>query len=80
VHVPLETTKDNVQIIEKIVYKEVAYDTIIEKKVEYIVEKEIQIPVEKIIEVPILITIEIPIFKEKIIEEEVIVEVNPVDI
>lgn len=51
----MEITRDNVKIVEKIVYKEVQYDTIIEKKVEIIKEKIIEVPVEKIIEVPILI-------------------------
>lgn len=47
---------------------------------EYIREVIVEVQVEKIIEVPVLITIEKPIFKEIIIEEEVIVETNPVDI
>lgn len=67
-------------MVEKIIYKEVPYETIIEKKVEYIVEREVKVPVEKIIEVPVIITVEVPVFREKIIEEEVLVEVNPVEI
>lgn len=39
-----------------------------------------EVKVEKIIEVPVLITIEKPVFREIIIEEEVLVEANPVDI
>ena len=52
------------------------FDVIIEKQVEVIWEKIIEVPVEKIIEVPIHIFIEKPIFKEKIVEEEIIIETD----
>ena len=66
------------QIVEKITYKEVLYETIIEKWVEVLIEKIVEVPVEKIIEVPVIITIEIPVFKEVIVEEEVFVEARSV--
>lgn len=80
IEVPLETTINNVQTVEKIIEQEVEFETIIEKKVEYIVEKIVEVPVEKIIEVPINIYITKPIIKEVIVEEEVTVEINTYDL
>lgn len=80
IEVPLETTVNNVQTVEKIIEQEVEFETIIEKRVEYIVEKVVQVPVEKIIEVPINIYITKPIIKEIIVEEEVPVEINIYDL
>ncbi len=51
-------------------------DAVVEKEVEVIVEKTIEVPVEKIVEVPIEIMVEKPVYKEVIIEEEVIVETD----
>lgn len=55
IDVPLTTIRENIQLVEKIIEKEVVYDAIIEKRVEVIVEKIIEVPVEKIIEVPVII-------------------------
>lgn len=76
VEVPLETIKQSLRTVEKVVEQPVEFETIIEKRVEYIVEKVIQVPVEKVIEVPINIYITKPIFKEVIIEEEVPIEIE----
>ena len=78
--IPLQYLSENIKIVEKIIEKPVYFDTIIEKRVEYIVEKIVEVFVEKIIEVPITIYIEKPVFKEIIIEEEILVETNTVQI
>ena len=74
VEIPVETKVENITFVEKVIEKEVPIDVIIEKKVEYVVEKVIEVPVEKIINIPIEIKVEVPKVKEKIIEEEILIE------
>lgn len=70
----LENVQEKVTTVEKLIEKPVYIDKDVIKNVEHIVIKDVEVPVERIVEVEVKVAVEKPIFKEVLVEEEVIVE------
>lgn len=74
IEVPVERVIDNVRMVEKLIEKPVYIESVIEREVEHIVVKDIHIPVERVVEVEVEVAVEKPIFRETIINEDLILE------